>query len=194
MVPENVAIIETRFCPAFAPEAATSADIESWRLGTISQLQKAFEAIAATRRDDASVDKLASTLMTHRDEIFAAIKAARISDSDPIKTRIHGDFHLGQVLLAGDDAHIIDFEGEPAREMNERRVKSSPLRDVAGLLRSIAYAAKFGMKGRSAERASDEAFVAQRRDSVQKEAEECFLEGYASSAPRRPEPPRPDAI
>jgi maltose alpha-D-glucosyltransferase/alpha-amylase len=63
------------------------------------------------------------------------------SGAGALKTRIHGDFHLGQILVASGDAYIIDFEGEPAASIADRRTKISPLRDIAGLLRSIDYAA-----------------------------------------------------
>jgi maltose alpha-D-glucosyltransferase/alpha-amylase len=76
-------------------------------------------------------------------ETFRRLLDIRIT---ALRTRVHGDYHLGQVLYTGKDFVIIDFEGEPARPVSERLIKRSPLRDVAGMLRSFHYAACTGLQ------------------------------------------------
>jgi maltose alpha-D-glucosyltransferase/alpha-amylase len=127
---------------AFAPARATPEDVAAWVERASGLLDRALDAIAQRKPwDDEHAEATAKALLARSESLAEALRSLGRSGEGALMTRIHGDFHLGQVLVASGDAYIIDFEGEPARPLEERRRKASPLRDVAGLLRSIDYAA-----------------------------------------------------
>jgi maltose alpha-D-glucosyltransferase/alpha-amylase len=116
--------------PAFAPEPIGPDDVEQWQRRTRASL----DAMLARAEAGAVVRDGAKRLRAAIDGI------AVLADGVTAKTRHHGDFHLGQTLVAPDGWILIDFEGEPLRSLAERRAKQTPLRDLAGLLRSLDYA------------------------------------------------------
>ncbi len=89
----------------------------------------------------------AEEMLSRRDDILSRFQAVTRRRMSAMRIRCHGDYHLGQLLYTGSDFVIVDFEGEPARSLGERRIKHSPLKDVAGMIRSFHYAAHMALHG-----------------------------------------------
>ncbi|ADW69907.1 maltose alpha-D-glucosyltransferase [Granulicella tundricola] len=131
---------------AFAAEAFTSEDLalDAKRIDTqISQTLEALKHGMQALKDLTADD--AATILSRRIELFSRAHAIAAGTPAGKRIRIHGDYHLGQILRAKNDFVILDFEGEPARTLEERRRKQSPLKDVAGMMRSFSYAAWSGL-------------------------------------------------
>jgi maltose alpha-D-glucosyltransferase/alpha-amylase len=124
----------------------------------------------------------APELLECRDALLEQLRNAPALQLTTAKIRVHGDYHLGQVLWSEGDFYILDFEGEPARPLPQRREKQSPLKDVAGMMRSFSYAAQAGLFAHAASRPGDPEALARWAHLWETWTTAAFLRGYFSAA------------
>jgi len=133
---------------AFTPEPFTSSDAQAFSDEIAAQAQASLSLLREKVNGLSATDQqLARRVLDVEPRIVQAFSLLPAILTQAQRIRHHGDYHLGQVLATGSDFMIIDFEGEPARPLSERRAKGMGLRDVAGMLRSFQYAAYAGLYG-----------------------------------------------
>ena len=181
--------------PAFQPEPITATDVDGWKRQIQSEAETTFGLLANSEsmlppEQHARVE----AMLERRERILSLIAGFELPSASTIKkTRFHGDLHLGQVLVAGEDFYIIDFEGEPARPFAQRRTRHSPLRDVAGMLRSFDYAAWSALFEAGAGDPEKIKSLEEHALKWEQESAAAFMQGYkntitgCSSCPADPE-------
>jgi maltose alpha-D-glucosyltransferase/alpha-amylase len=143
----HVALASDPSDPAFAPEPFSSFYRRSLYQSLRTLAKQAFTLLQKRMKllpNDFQTE--AKKVLDVEKEIYGRLRAVLDLKVTAMRTRHHGDYHLGQLLYTGKDFVITDFEGEPARALSERRTKRSPLRDIAGMLRSFDYAAVSALK------------------------------------------------
>lgn len=153
--------------PEFAPEPFSKLYQRSLYQSMRNLTGKVFQLLREALKDLPEAGRIEAKKVLDQEakilDRFRTIVGLKIT---AMRIRCHGDYHLGQVLSTGKDFVIIDFEGEPARPLSERRIKRSPLRDVAGMLRSFHYAAW-------------SAFFSQKESGLIRTEDHSFLESSA---------------
>ncbi|EJB06230.1 trehalose synthase [Rhizobium leguminosarum bv. trifolii WSM597] len=167
---------------AFSPVIAGDSEVEAMKKAVAGEVAYAMSKLAEREENaDPAIDLLAAPLLKRRSELVELAATLTEAARHTLMTRTHGDFHLGQILVSEGDAVIIDFEGEPAKNLAERRAKTNPLRDVAGLLRSLSYLVATAQLDNDA--------VIEHENEVRREAiarfgrqaEEAFLDAYSQA-------------
>jgi maltose alpha-D-glucosyltransferase/alpha-amylase len=178
----HLALASDAFDPAFAPEPMERAQLDMLADEMRAHANASLDLLERKR------DTLNDTSRAHADVVIAARSAllgrfddVRSATDAGVRIRVHGDYHLGQVLHAEEDFVILDFEGEPAKSIAERRMKQSPLKDVAGMIRSFSYAAYAALFAFTVHAADDYATLEPWADTWEHWAADAFLNGYMTA-------------
>jgi maltose alpha-D-glucosyltransferase/alpha-amylase len=164
---------------AFAPEPFSGMALESFTERLLAHASSTLDLLETRRSSlEESSRRQADVILAGRSIVLAQLETIRRFQSLGLKTRVHGDYHLGQILGTEGDFVILDFEGEPARTLEERRAKHSPLKDVAGMVRSFSYAAYAALFAFTVHAPDDYAILQPWADTWEYWASHAFLKTY----------------
>jgi maltose alpha-D-glucosyltransferase / alpha-amylase len=181
----HAALASDPHSPAFSPEPVGYEDVGRWCARIARELKElAFDTVAAGSAPPPGLEAIRETLRSSGGRIDSTIAdVGLLGSSRTHKIRCHGDYHLGQVLKTADGFVILDFEGEPARALEERGGKHPPLRDVAGMLRSLSYAVHAAAGRRPPERRAE---TLCHLTAWERHARQAFFEGYGTAVADSP--------
>ncbi|MGN7934200.1 maltose alpha-D-glucosyltransferase [Pseudomonas sp. AF76] len=170
--------------PDFAAVKTSAKDAQAIGKDVAAQVENALRLLKQNQDQLNPADQaMVARLLEHRKTVLAHVQDLAGKAAGGLRIRVHGDLHLGQVLVIKGDAYLIDFEGEPARPLPERRGKHSPYKDVSGVLRSFDYAAAMAIHLNTVDSTADADAARQRvADRYLREARQAFVQAYRLAA------------